>query len=479
MEKPVLPNLTISCIISIQMIKLKGMVNSVKEYTLKKNAVQLNEEYDVIVCGGGPAGCAAAASAAREGAKTLLLESSGMLGGMATSGMVNAWTTGYDGFRRIYGGLFGKLVEEMYEHTPVEADLTSVWLPIDYEWLKLMLDEMVTGAGAQVLFHSQICGLEMKDDRNIDVVLVSNKSGITAYRAKVFIDCTGDADLYAWAGKPYAKGDEDGNLQATTMCYSVAGINDEAFAVMNDPWYTGEGHKNRALLYHIMQEGKYDIQNSHYVPRQLAPHVWTFNAGHVFGVDSTDPKSLSNGIIEGRKLARTFYEAFHEYAPEVYKDARLMQTASTLGVRESRIIEGDYQFTLHDFLARRSFPDEVFRGKYMIDVHESSKHSDLKTDETYERYGKGESYGVPYRCLCPRDLDNVLVAGRTISSDRLSNGSLRIISCCMCGGEAVGMAAKYAADMEEVNIHKVDTQILRRRLMEEGAYLPKQETDTF
>ena len=99
--------------------------------------------------------------------------------------------------------------------------------------------------------------------------------------------------------------------------------------------------------------------------------------------------------------------------------------------------------------------------------------------ERYGRYGEGESYGVPYRCLCPRDLDNVLVAGRTISSDRVANGTLRVMSSCLCAGEAAGMAAKHACDLGEVNIHNVDTQKLRRRLTEEGAYLPKYDTDTF
>ena len=104
---------------------------------------------------------------------------------------------------------------------------------------------------------------------------------------------------------------------------------------------------------------------------------------------------------------------------------------------------------------------------------------DTRTDLEYEQLTHEESYGVPYRVMCPRDLDNLLVAGRTMSSDRMSNGCLRVMSSCMCAGEAAGMAAKYAADMESVNIHKVDTQILRKRLMEEGAILPKQETDTF
>ena len=157
----------------------------------------------------------------------------------------------------------------------------------------------------------------------------------------------------------------------------------------------------------------------------------------------------------------------------------IQQTAPSIGLRESRRIIGDYCFTMNDYINRQSFPDEVFRGKYPIDVHEEEVGMIRNTLEEYEHYGKGESYGVPYRCLCPRDLDNVLVAGRTVCSDRISNGSLRIMPACMCGGEAVGIAAKYASEMEYPNIHKVDTQILRKRLTEEGGYLPKYDTDTY
>ena len=443
-----------------------------ERYTLQNSSLPLNRDYDVIVCGGGPAGVTAAIAAAREGAKTLLLESTGMLGGMATAGMVNAWTAGWDGFRHIHGGLSGRIIEEIRQHTRAATTPQQKWMPVEYEWLKLLLDKMVTESGADVLFYSHVCGVEMDDDRNIGVILVASKAGLTAYKAKVFVDCTGDADLCAWAGAGYSKGNEEGDLQAASLCFAVSGINDEAFAVMNDPYYDGTGIKRRALLRHIMRDGKYEIKSSHWVPRQMADGIWSFNAGHIYGVDPAKPETMTAGTMEGRRYARAYFEAFREYAPETFGNAYLMATAPTLGIRESRIIQGDYTFTVEDYLARRSFPDEVFRGSYFIDVHQEKRGATHRTDLQYEHYKDGESYGVPYRCLCPRDLDNVLVAGRTISSERLANGSLRVMSCCMNSGEAAGLAAKLAADMEAVNIHKVDTDHLRRRLKEEGAYLP-------
>lgn len=449
------------------------------EYTLNRT-VSLNEAYEVIVCGGGPAGCAAAISAAREGAKTLLIETSGMLGGMSTLGLVNALPHSIREDRVIYGGIAEKIASQLRPYMEDWRNNNHGWLPIDFEQLKLIYDEMVTSAGADVLFYSHVAGVEMKDDRNIDVVLVANKAGITAYRAKVFIDCTGDADLYAWAGKEYIDGNGKGQYMAGTMCFALTGVKDgkidEAYA-RYDP---EEGHHRRKyMVAKIFEDGKYHIGDRHFVPRKFGDGAVSFNAGHVYGLNALDPVSLSEGTMEGRRIANDWYKALKEYAPEAFSESILVQTAPSVGIRESRRIIGDYVFTVEDYLARAVFPDEVYRGRYHVDVHDEDITQDSRTDLVYEQLGHEESYGVPYRVMCPRDLDNVLVAGRTMSSDRMANGCLRVMSSCMCAGEACGMAAKYAADMENVNIHKVDTQVLRKRLMEEGAVLPKQETDTF
>lgn len=448
-----------------------------QEYTLKKQTIALNAEYDVIVCGGGPAGCNAAIAAAREGAKTLLLEASGMLGGMATKGLVNAWSPIHDGIRCIHAGLTKKIIEEVRDSMPHLPKDKWNWVAVNYEKLKIVLDRMVTESGSDVLLHSFVTGVEMKDDRNIDVVLVANKSGLTAYRAKVFIDCTGDADLYAWAGKEFMKGDEKSRLQPTTMCFVLSHMDEEEYRRKPNPDMKLQ-EKYHDLI-HKAQAAGYQLPDDHFVPQKIAPGTYSFNAGHVYGVDSTDPHSLTRACIDGRKGAWELVRALKDYCPEAFGDAFLQQTAPTIGLRESRRIIADYCFTMDDYFARQSFPDEVLRGKYPIDVHEEEVGMIRNTLEEYERYGVGESYGVPYRCMCPRDLDNVLVAGRSVCSDRISNGSLRIMPACMCEGEAVGIAAKLACDMDYANIHKVDVQTLRKRLIEEGAYLPKQETDTF
>lgn len=458
------------------------------EYTIKKNSIPLNEEYDVIVCGGGPAGVTAAISAAREGSKTLLLEGSSMLGGMSTNGLVNMFTNMGDGIRNVYGGLADKLISRLKSYMPhINPDEWKT-IPIDFERMKQIYDQEVIASGAHVLFQSTVCAVEMKDDRNIDVVIVANKSGLTAYRAKVFVDCTGDADLYAWADKEFDKGNEEGDLMPGSMCFTLSNVSDYHVPLIEKPY----GGKHRDMIHKILADGKYNIIDDHYVLKKIGPGTYTLNAGHVFDLDSTDPESLSKALMEGRRLARELHDAFKEYSP-AFSCSFLVQTSPMMGVRESRRIIGDYRFCGQDYLDRRSFPDEVYRGRYQIDVHtrkgangvdandRKRKESGVKGDivARYGRYGEGESYGVPYRCLCPRDLDNVLVAGRTVSCDRVANGTLRVMSSCLCAGEAAGMAASHATQLPSINIHEVDTQKLRRRLMEEGAYLPKYDTDTF
>lgn len=445
-------------------------------YTIKNSTVPLCEDYDVIVCGGGPSGCTAAAAAAREGAKTLLIESSGMLGGMGTKGMVNTWTPVSDKVRIIYGGMAEGIFRKLKSFMPHVPEEKWNWLPIDYERLKVIYDDLVLNSGADLLLHTFVAQVEMKDERNIDTIIVSNKAGLTAYRAKVYIDCTGDADLYAWAGQEYDFGDEEtGELQPGTMCFALANLPKTDYLASKER----HGGHHRGLIRKIIADGKYpQIHGDHHCPKQMAENVFTFNSGHVYDLDGTDPKSLTMGCVRGRKLAWAIKDSFSEY-DEVYRNSYMVATAPSVGLRETRRIHGDYSFTVEDYLRRATFPDEIARGNYYIDIHDREEDSAGGTDILYEHYGEGESYGVPYRCLCPKGLDNVLVAGRTICSDRLSNGTLRIMPMCLCTGEAAGMAAKFACEKNEINIHTIDTQRLRKRLTEEGGYLPKLDTDTF
>lgn len=437
---------------------------------LNEKLLKTNEEYDVIVAGAGPAGIAAAAAASREGAKVLLIEQSGQLGGMATNGLVPAWTPYTDGVRIIYGGLSKRIFLETKNKMPhIDKDRLD-WVAIDYEALKVNYANLLKETGVKVLYHSTVCDVVMKDERNVEAIIVANKGGICAYKAPVFVDCTGDADIYAFSGGEFAFG-EDGDVQPGTMCFVMSNIDEE---VLYSLPYMHAGNTD-SMIHTIVNEGKYGIPDTHFCHSKIGPGTFGFNAGHIWEVDPTNPDLYSKQIDEGRDLVQRLVAALKEYHP-AFKDAFLVQTAPTLGVRETRRIVGDYTFTKEDYFARKSFPDEISRNNYFIDIHMSARENNewgktANADHRFDRYKDGESHGVPYRCLCPKHLDNVLVAGRTISTDRITQGSLRVMPSCLCEGEAAGIAA-VMAQRGDKNIHNVDTDKLRETLKSYDAYLP-------
>ena len=445
-------------------------------YILKQREIAFDDSWDVIVVGGGPSGCTAAAASAREGAKTLLVEASGCLGGMGTSGLVPAWCPFSDMKRIIYGGLAEKVfnaVKTGMPHVPTEK---VDWVPIDPELLKRVYDDMIINAGATVLFHTSLCAVDKESDDIVSAIILSNKEGLTAYKAKVYVDCTGDADLSYWAGAPFIKGDgKSGELQPATHCFILSNVDDYGFI------YGPKTHQKdtSSPIHAIQASGRYPlIPDKHACSSLIGPGTVGFNTGHIWNVDNTDPVSVSKALIHGRKMAASFRDGLAEFHPKAYGNAFLVATGSLMGVRETRRIIGDYVLTIDDYFARKSFSDEICRNSYYIDIHgnknESVKANEQKyeTDSIYEKYKAGESHGIPYRCLTPKGLMNVLVAGRSISTDRIMQGSTRVMPTCLAMGEAAGMAAAHSLKSDRVDVHAVDTSLLRKRLREEGAYLP-------
>jgi hypothetical protein len=436
-------------------------------YTLRRE-LPLDDSYDVIVAGGGPAGCTAAAAAAREGAKTLLLEATGCLGGMGTLGLVPAWMTFSDQLKIIARGLANRVFlacKEGMPHVPND----SHGGPIDAERLKRIYDDLVAEFGATVLFNTMLAAVETNGEA-VDAIIAGNKAGLTAYRAKVYVDCTGDGDLAAWAGAEYVKGDDaTGEMQPATLCFTLSNV--DTYAYLHGPSMRNE-------ITPRICSGKYPrIPDRHLCNNLLGPGTVGFNAGHLWDIDNTIPANVSLAMVEGRKIAEEFLRALAIEHPAAFGNAFLVNTAPLLGIRETRRILGDYLLTLDDYLARRGFPDEVARNAYPVDIHtakhevEQSRQGSLSVMERYERFKPGESHGIPYRCLTPKGLKNVLTAGRCVSSDRPVQAAIRVMSNCLTTGEAAGLAAALAAG-KDADVHGVDTLQLCRRLIEEGGYLP-------
>jgi len=464
-------------------------------YRLRSRNIPLQDGWDVIVVGGGPAGCAAATAAAREGARTLLIEANGALGGMGTLGLV-PWFCGYDDGEKILArGLAAHVrqglcegmphLREWMAHNPLCAPAIAP------EVLKRIYDTMVTAAGATVLFHSRLCSVERTDDGRVETLTVSNQRGLSAYRAKVYVDGTGDGNLAVWAGADFEKGDDDGQLQPATHCFILTNVApyrtwdtpvpDDAPPGLAAP--SLHFFDPQSPVHKAMACGRYPlIVDVHSCSMQIGPRTYGYNFGHIYDVDNTDPENVSAALIRGRRQAAQYRDAFAEFHP-AFAEAMLVATGALLGVRETRRIIGDYVLTVEDYLARRRFNDEICRNAYNIDVHGRAKEAikaspdgiaaaKKRLTEEIRQLGRGESYGVPYRCLTPKGLPNVLVAGRCISTDRRVNGSVRIMACCLTTGEAAGTAAALAANTPAHDVHAVDTDEIRHRLRGHGAYLP-------
>ena len=443
-----------------------------KSYTLKPWQIRLNDEYDVIVAGGGPSGCAAAIAAARRGAKTLLIEATGCLGGMGTIGLVPAWCPFSDKEKIIYKGIAEEIFQASKEGLDHVKETDMDWVPIDPERLKQVYDEKVTGAGAHVLFNTMLSAVEAEDGE-VKTIIVSNKAGLSAYRAKVYIDCTGDADLAAWAGAEVLPMTDEGGYQPATHCFELTNVDTYGYKY-GERLYCGNPN---SPIYAIVASGEYDIPDIHVCNNLVYPGTVGFNAGHIWHVDNTDPENVSEALIKGRKMAREFLRALKDHHPSAFANARVSHTAPVMGIRETRRILGDYVLTKEDYLLRRTFEDEICRNSYYIDVHHTAEEAALvnagKLDQNARnhRYGKGESHGVPYRCLTPKGLKNVIVAGRSISTVREVQGGTRVMPVCLCMGEAAGKAAAIVKDAASIDVHVIDVQLLRSQILEDGGYI--------
>ena len=425
-------------------------------YELKRT-IGLSKEFDVVVTGGGPAGCTAAAAAARGGARTLLIEQTGALGGMGTSGLVPAWCPFSDGEKMIYRGLAERVFRSARSSDSFYPAENIDWVPIEAEKLKRVYDRLVTEYGVTVLFFTTVCSVEKDSSGGIDSIIAANRAGLTAYRAKVFIDATGDGDVAAMAGASFELGDSSGELQRSTLCFSVEGVN--TFNFQYSDW------RGRDCAF-AKTPFRHESFSKHFCVNITSPVSVGFNAGHMSGFRADGVEELSRGMMCGRAMAADTLEDIARHAPEVFGSAHIGSTASLMGIREGRRFRSRHMLTYSDYCARRSFADEIGRNSYYIDIHGADAETMRKVRET--SYGKGESHGIPYGSLVPEGFCNLLLSGRCVSADRLVYGSIRVMPPCLVTGEASGVAAAIAVRNSE-SASEIDTNLLRSELKENGA----------
>ncbi len=429
--------------------------------------IPIRDQVDVLVCGGGPAGVAAALAAAGQGATVHIIENSNCLGGMGTIGLVPAFMPFTDGVNFLAGGI-GRLVLDRLEAAggvwPSERGTT---VPIKPEVLKRVYDDLCEEAGVAVTFHARAIDVQRQAGR-IERVICAAKSGLFAIAAKAVVDGTGDGDICAHAGAPFDLGDEHGAMMPTTLCSIWAEVDWQAYEAAGSP--SVEGRIEEALA-----DGVLSVEDRH-LPGMwpTAARIGGGNVGHCFACDGTDERSLTAAYIWGRRSMREYEQYYRRYIPG-HEQVELVATAALMGVRETRRIRGDYQLNSADFRPDSSFPDEIGRFSYPIDIHlakpDKASFDEHKRLFTGGRLGRGEHYGIPYRILTPQGLDNVLVAGRCVSTDRSMQASIRVMPGCFITGQAAGIAAAMVA-AGCPDIRAVDITDLQARLRRLGAFLP-------
>ena len=420
-------------------------------------------EVDVCVIGGGPAGTAAAVTAARHGAKVFLAENNGMFGGLGTAGGVPVFMPFGDS-EHFYAGGFGReLLDRLNKLGQFGASQSHPC--INTENLKRVYDEIVTESGAEAFFFTRFLGCTAADGR-IREAIFAGKRGLFAISAKIFIDATGEAAVSADLQLPTEIGDDNGKTMPGTLCMHYAGIDWNRA----DP-FAGEA---RSKLPAAFADGIFRCNDPHHTGiNQTGKHLGGGNRGHIFNLDPLSEASLTAGMIEGRKQSVEFERFYRDYVPG-FADIELSWTAPVLGVRASRRAVTDYRMTLEDYNLRRTFSDDIGRFHYPVDIHPSS--TDPKAQEHFRKlwkelaYRPGESYGISYRALVVKDVENLLVAGRCIGADHYFQSSVRTMPGCYITGQAAGLAAALAKTTGKSRDVKITE--LQHSLRAMGAYLP-------
>lgn len=457
------------------------------EFNMKNIKQQLNA--DVVVVGGGPAGMCAAIAAAREGVRVILIEQGGFCGGMATKGLVGPFMTCYDakGETMIIRGLFKEIVERMvargFAIHPAQVHggtaFTS-WIkighehvtPFEPEGLKIIIDEMLTEAGVKILYHTDFIH-PVLDNNTISGILVSSKRGLEIIKATVVIDCTGDGDVAYRSGVPYEMGNQELNLiQPATMFFHISNVDPDAVEADIQAnihnFYRKDGVNYRSFHWRVTQareNGDWDLNRvSIGMFRMPKPDEWCVNTSRIMGVNSTDNESLTNAELIGRQQVYKILHFLQKYVPGC-ENARIKSIASHIGIRESRHIQGDYRLTAEDLLNSKVPEDSILLAANSVDVHG-------RFGPTSNEYVpiKGKYYGVPYRCLIPKGIEQLLIAGRCVSADSTAAGAIRVMPPCMGMGEAAGVAAALSVK-EGITVRRIDVQNLRKVLKDRGAYL--------
>ena len=428
-------------------------------------------ETEVMVLGGGPAGIAAATAAARSGAKTMLLERYGFLGGMGTAAMV----TNFCGLHACINGTVQQIVHGVADdilhrlakldglrepHVVTNAEgLKTGAQAYDNAAYKVATDDLLVSAGVDVRFHTFAVDA-ITDNGKIEAVLIETKSGRAAISSDMFIDCSGDADLATWAGVPYEKGGSDGFMAYPTMMFRIADVESDVAMAEGAP-------QLKALIAEANASGKFKLPRKAGIIRpQTHDSEWRANLTQISRdgapVDGSDWDDIGYAEIEGRKQAIEYFRFLKEMVPG-FANAYMLELAPQIGIRETRRIIGSYQLTGEDVLECRDFDDSIGCSGWPRETH-------VLGDVEWKFLAGRGYHQIPFSTTLPTGIENLLVAGRCASTTQEGQAALRVSGPCFAMGQAAGTAAAMARKAG-VAPAKLDVPTLQQQLSVDGVFI--------
>ncbi|MBM3887909.1 MAG: FAD-dependent oxidoreductase [Verrucomicrobia bacterium] len=400
--------------------------------------VPVVEGGDVIVCGAGPAGVAAAIASARAGAKTMLLELHGCLGGIWTTGALS-WILDHQNKRGIMAELLKRLTERDGRTFTKKGTPTNAY---DIEVMKLLLEEMCAEAGVRVQLHTRVCAAAKNADGRLTHVIAESKSGREAFAAKTFIDCTGEGDLGAAAGCGFDFGHpQTGLTQPMSLMALITGVVPEEISEFYRDVDAGPWAQPKDKLRAEMERGGHSPSYAKPTIFRVRDELFAMMANHEYGVKGTDARDVTRATLHARKEINNLINGLRSLGGP-WKNLRLVATAAQIGVREGRRLHGLYTVSTDDLRDGRTHPDGVCKVTFGIDVHAT----DPKKEKGIEKAGfRAKPYDIPLRALIARDVKGLMMAGRCISGDFIAHSSYRVTGDSVALGEAAGVTAALAA----------------------------------
>jgi hypothetical protein len=457
-------------------MRLRG--DSMENVKLPERQVPIFARTDVIIAGGGVAGIAAAVSVVRQGCKAILIDDGGILGGTVTKCLMPNFGSSSNAFIK---GIFAEICDQLRQRGAIiENEGRSS--PCDPEAFRSILFEVVAKEGIELLLHSQVFDV-IRHNKQLRGVFITGKSGIQAVTGEVVIDATGDANVAAMAGESFA---ENGERQPMTLMFTVGNANARRFATFmrdypdkneftrqgnpmhvdvekvdeNHPMVGAWGFFN--LIKKARENGGLELPHDNLAVSFLPlKGVAIVNATNVSHLDPLNVKDLTSAEIESRKQMLSIYRFLKNNIPG-FEESYINESGSCIGIRESRRLIGEYVLTKEDVLNGGTFPDAIALNGGRISIHGADgKQTWIPLQHAYQ---------VPYRCLQAKVNDNLLVAGRCISTDHVAQGSMRNVSSSFATGQAAGTAAALSV-IKQVPPKQLDIKILQKALIDQRAVL--------